>query len=115
MSQTVGRQISAANVYTAPVNSRDGGVTVHITGTFVATATLQMRAPANADGLPWVDDNAGWTDGPTWTAPIAWHTDSANNTARLSGHWQFRVGVKTGAYTSGTLNVWIGGADRYPV
>ena len=67
-----------------------GNITLSISGTFVATVTLQI---AFDGGTTWIDT------GETWTAPA-----TKIITCYESGV-AFRAGVKTGAFSSGTVNI----------
>lgn len=93
--QTVSRSVSAENVFTNPIRvigvGTDRTITTSTTGTFVATTTLQ-RSIGSSDG-PWSDVPTG-----SWSTPIAnTFTDGLDN----QEVW-YRVGIKTGDYTSGT-------------
>jgi hypothetical protein len=78
--------IIAQNTFTSPVLVQGGEIfDVTISGTFVATVTVQRSK-----------DSVAWVDVESFTAPV--------EKAGVSGSaWYFRVGVKTGAYTSGTV------------
>lgn len=87
---------SAANTFTSDEFNVDGtgtarAITIEISGTFVATITLQ-RSTSSASG-PWIDVSG------TWTAPV---TTSYNDGLDNQETW-YRIGVKTGDYTSGTV------------
>lgn len=90
--QTVTKSIAAADTYTDPIrvtgieNSRIFGVS--ISGTWSASITLQ-RSP----GAP-----GSWTDVNVWTGntSISWDDGFDNQII------YYRLGIKTGAYTSGT-------------
>lgn len=91
--QAVSEAISAANTFSDPIrvvgkeDARTFGIV--ISGTFVATVTLQF---AFKDDGPWTDQ------GTTWTAPISTnYTDGQDDQIIY-----YRIGVKTGEYTSGT-------------
>ena len=89
---SVFKSITASGVYTDKVLIKAHG-TVRISGTFVGTVELQRS-----------DDNGGsWVDtGDTWTAGGVFpFTDYTNK--------HYRIG--TSAYTSGTINLWLGSAD----
>lgn len=96
--QTVSQSISAADVFTGAIRviniSPNRTFTITITGTFVATVTLQ-RSLESEDG-PWVN-----VSGQSWTAPVATTFDDALDNQIA---W-YRIGVETGAYTSGTAVV----------
>jgi hypothetical protein len=80
---------------------------VVVQGTFSATVTLQIRGPSQAGtGALWASDADGAVDVKTWTAP------AAETGFQTGGTFQFRLGIKSGEYTSGTANVWLGGGDQ---
>lgn len=94
--QTVTKSIAAQNTFSDPI--RVTGIdnlrifSVIIAGTFVGTVTLQysIAEPGN-----WVDTSS------TWTAPVSTsHDDGLDNQIIF-----YRIGIKTGAYTSGTADV----------
>lgn len=93
--QTVSDSASAQDTFTNAIRviniSPNRTFSITITGTFVATINLQ-RSLESDDG-PWVD-----VSGQSWTAPVATTFDDAldNQVA-----W-YRIGVKSGNYTSGT-------------
>jgi hypothetical protein len=60
---------------------------VSVAGTFVATVTLQRSK-----------DNAAWVDVETFASPT-------EKTGEAGSAWYWRIGVKTGNYTSGTVTV----------
>lgn len=71
---------------------------VDITGTWVATVTLQRS----------IDDESSWTDVTTWTA----NTDTTHNDGLDNEIVYYRIGIDTGDYTSGTATAvleWGGG------
>lgn len=80
--------ISAQNTFT-PAILVDGSdeFDVSISGTFVATVTLQRSK-----------DGATWRDADTFAAPTEVSGKSGST-------WYYRAGVKTGDYTSGTATV----------
>jgi hypothetical protein len=73
---------------------------VDITGTWVATVTLQRS----------IDDEGSWVDVTTWTTnQNTTHNDGLDDTIAF-----YRIGVDTGDFTSGTANVtleWDGGGS----
>lgn len=92
----VTKEITAENTFTDGVrthNVSDGSpdAAVSISGTFVATVTVQRSLD---DGVTWVDL------APTYTAP------TEVNAIKINGI-VYRVGVKTGDFTSGTVSVGI--------
>ena len=91
------KAITAQNVWTDPVSvnapesARGNDFNVSIWGTFVATVTVQRS----------FDQGATWLDVASYTAPIediGFEPEAA----------MYRIGVKTGGFTSGTVNVRIG-------
>jgi hypothetical protein len=77
--------------YSDPVahSASEGVVAVSITGTFVATLTLQRSLDG---GVTWGDDEI------TYSAPREVSIPSTNGAL-------YRIGIKTGDYTSGTASV----------
>lgn len=69
-----------------------GPIALSISGTFVATVTVQRS-----------QDNAAWLDVDTYTAA----TEKVGNEAVL---YYYRVGIKSGEYTSGTATVALYGS-----
>lgn len=81
-------QITAANTFTTPVLIQPGNsFDISISGTFVATVVLQRSK-----------DQTNWLD-------VASFTAAAEQTGSAGSAWYFRLGVKTGGYTSGTVVV----------
>ncbi|RWO57053.1 hypothetical protein [Mesorhizobium sp.] len=80
--------ITAQNTFTPAVFVQAGDpFDVSVSGTFVATVTLQRSK-----------DGTNWRDADTITSPSEWTGESGSA-------WWFRIGVKTGNYTSGTVTV----------
>jgi hypothetical protein len=73
-----------------------GGFDISISGTFSATATAQRS-----------EDGTNWRDVKSWTLP-------AEETGYDPILTYYRVGVKTGGYTSGTVVASINGYDVWP-
>ncbi len=96
--QTVDASITAENTFTSAI--RVTGIdsarifSVNVNGTFVATATLQRSI--DSESGPWVD-----VSGETYTAPLAKSFDDGLDNQIV---W-YRIGVKTGDFTSGTVIV----------
>lgn len=95
--QSASATVTAQNQFTAPirVTGVDGArvFSVLIDGTFVATVTLQYSISAPGS---WVDAPSG-----SFTAPAAVsYDDTLDNQV-----YYYRIGVKTGGYTSGTANL----------
>ena len=82
--------IEAENVFSRNLGV-SGNFNLSIWGTFVATVTLQRS----------FDSGTTWLDIATYTAPI-------EDAGFGYGPAIYRVGVKTGDYTSGTINVRLG-------
>ena len=93
MTTIASANIAAQNTFTTPVRL-EGYLNVSISGTFSATVTVQRSI-----------DNATWVDVDTWTAP----TEDYGFEPELM--W-YRIGVKTGQYTSGTAVVRLGREDE---
>lgn len=97
--QTVSASITAENTFTNAIQVTGVGATrnfaIQITGTFVGTVHLQRSL--DSDAGPWADVSG---TGP-WTAPVSTSlTDGLDNQIA----W-YRIGIKTGNYTSGTAEV----------
>lgn len=95
VGQQASTSISAQNQFTSPirVTGVDDGraFSVSIAGTFVGTVTLQYSV-----GSP-----GSWVDAKTWTGPVSEsYNDGFNNQIIY-----YRLGIKTGGYTSGTAAV----------
>ncbi len=85
--------LGGANQFTSHIRvsglTADRGITIDISGTFVATVTLQRSL-----GAP-----GSWTDVVTYTAPTSVpYNDNLDNQIIY-----YRLGIKTGDYTSGSL------------
>lgn len=87
-----------ANNQTTWLSAKEG-ILATIYGTFVGTATLQRRD--SAGNISDVTDNAGTAI--TFTAPRTFSYDC------LGVHGDYRLNCKSGAYTSGTLNMQLEG------
>lgn len=95
VGQTVSDAFSSDNVFTDPI--RVSGIEearrfyIYVTGTFVATLTIQYS----------FDEGATWTDqATTISVPTSTNLqDGLDNQIVF-----FRIGIKTGDYTSGTAN-----------
>lgn len=92
--QTVTATITAQNSFTNEIRVSGVGAqrsfTVQISGTFVATVVLQYSLGVSGT---WVDDATSWT-----AAATVVHTDTFDNQVVY-----YRLGVKTGGFTSGTI------------
>jgi hypothetical protein len=93
--QIVDRDISAENTFTNSIRVTGVGATrafsVVRAGTWSATVTLQRS----------IDDGASWTDVTTYTGNgSVSYNDALDNSIAL-----YRIGIKTGDYTSGTAEL----------
>lgn len=97
--QSASANLTAENTFTDPIriNGVDGArvFAVIITGTFVATVTLQYSVGAVGS---WVDTATG-----SWTAPTSVSYDDTLDNQII----YYRLGIKTGGYTSGTAALTI--------
>ena len=66
---------------------------VSVSGTFVATVTLQRKRPGDAAGA---------------ARDIETYTSGTETLKEFAGHWDVRLHVKTGNYTSGTAVLELG-------
>jgi hypothetical protein len=96
IGQNIAQGVSAANTFTTGYIIVTGVgdaryFTVTITGTWVGTVTLQRS----------FDEGASWIDAVNYTTNQNYNYDDGltNSTVR------YRIGIKTGNYTSGTANV----------
>lgn len=93
IGQTVATNIVAENTFTSSIRVTGTGTsrsfTISLTGTWTATVTLQRS----------FDEGATWIDLDTYTANTATtYSDGLDNQIVL-----YRIGVKTGDFTSGTV------------
>lgn len=85
------RSITAADQFTDfEALSHTFDISISSSSSFVGTITLQRKHPGEADALA--------RDVKTWTGV-------AEETGEDGGAWLYRIGCKTGAYTSGTIVV----------
>lgn len=93
------KSVTAQNQWTDPVQVENAAAW-GATGTgWVSTVTLQYCIPGNscsASGTDWVDTGDVLTSAGVYVIPEG-------------AFLYYRVGVKTGGYTSGTVPVWIRG------
>ena len=90
MSQLQEVTITAQNTFTGPIQAPyDHDIAVSISGTFGATVTAQRSLD---NGITWADLDT------TYTAPAEFNIVSTAGCI-------YRVGVKTGDFTSGTVSV----------
>jgi hypothetical protein len=85
------KDITAENQFTDAIRIKKVGIVViEDTSSITATITLQVKP----------DGSSTWIDtGDTFTTEGAWSFDAADE--------QYRAGVKTGDFTSGTATVYI--------
>ena len=88
MSNVRTAAIEAQDTFTQPLDIGPGGFSLSISGTFAATVFIQRS----------FDGGANWHDVASYTTAIE---DAGNEPVGAL----YRVGVKTGGYTSGTVNV----------
>lgn len=88
-SEFVTAEITAQNTFSDSLRLT-GNFNVSVSNTFAATATLQRST-----------DNSTWRDVNTFTSPI----ETAGFEPEVM--W-YRIGVKTGDFTSGTVDVRLG-------
>jgi hypothetical protein len=87
----VEKAVTAENTFSDGLYT-EGAFNLSISGTFVATVTVQRS----------FDQGSTWRDVDTFTAPIeTYGTDPEPVVV-------YRAGVKTGDFTSGTVNIRIG-------
>jgi hypothetical protein len=84
--------ITAENSWTDAIGvSENNNFDISISGTFVATITLQRS----------YDKGLNWFDTDTFTSAGEWQAAGSETN-------DYRIGVKTGNFTSGTISVRIG-------
>jgi hypothetical protein len=93
MTTIASASIDAEDTFTDSVNL-EGYFNISISGTFVATVFVQRSI-----------DNSTWVDVNSFTAPF-------EGTGFDPEFMWYRIGVKTGGYTSGTAVVRIGREDK---
>lgn len=98
--KTATKSITAENVFSDPVEVSEN-FALTITGTWVATVHVQRSTDK---GGTWVDvtDNDGTPR--TWTKTSGSDPITAYGYEPKRGTW-YRAGVKTGNYTSGTIEI----------
>jgi hypothetical protein len=94
MSTLVSANIAAQNTFTDAVRL-EGYFNLSLSGTWAATVTVQRS----------IDGATNWVDVDTFTAP----TEDYGFEPEFM---YYRVGVKTGGYTSGTVVVRLGREDK---
>ena len=93
MATVATASITAENTFTTPV-TLEGYFNLSISGTFTATVTVQRSY-----------DGSTWHDVDSWTAP-------SEEVGFEPEYRAYRIGIKSGDYTSGTVEVRIGEEDR---
>jgi len=93
MTTIASASITAQNTFTDAARL-EGYFNISISGTFAATVTVQRSI-----------DNSTWVDVDSFTAPY-------EGTGFDPEFMWYRVGVKTGDYTSGTVVARIGREDK---
>lgn len=93
MATLATKSITAENSFTDPVQV-EGYFNLSISGTFSATVTVQRST-----------DKTNWRDVDSWTAPTEDYGFDPE-------YMWYRVGVKTGGFTSGTVDVRLGSEDK---
>ncbi len=95
----VSRDVSAENQFTDPVRIV-GEFNLSISGTFVATVTVQRS----------FDGGVNWLDIASWSEPFeGWDREPLSQVCPTNAHTvQYRAGVKTGEFTSGTVSIILG-------
>lgn len=87
----VEKAVTAENTFSDGLYT-EGAFNLSISGTFVATVTVQRS----------FDQGSTWRDVDTFTAPIETYGNDPEPVV------VYRAGVKTGDFTSGTVNIRIG-------
>jgi hypothetical protein len=93
MATLTTKTISAQNTFTDGVLT-EGYFNISISGTFSATVFVQRST-----------DNTNWFDVDSFTAPVEQYGFDPE-------YMYYRIGVKTGGYTSGSIVCRIGGEDK---
>jgi len=94
---TVFKAVTAANQFTDALTIREKGhIIIENTSSMSMTVVLQVRPNKSAD---WVDTGDEYTSEGLWVIPYG------------GGH-EYRGGVKTGGYTSGTCKVTLSGRNK---
>lgn len=90
--------ITAENMFTEPLELDSGNLaSLSLSGTYVATAVLQRQLPGQV----------GWNDVPNPDDSVGW-SDNTEKTYKADERCLLRLGVKTGDYTSGTVEARLG-------
>ncbi len=85
--------ITAENTWTDSLDIENSKYTISITGLTAGSGTVTVQRKRPLDST-WRDDSV--------------HTSDVEAVGEAIGKWQYRIGTKTGEYTSGTFNVEIG-------
>ena len=86
----VTKTISAENIFSDSLSVPANQFSISVSGTFVATVTLQKSY-----------DGTNWNDVEQFTYASEWIATEPEGAS-------YRIGVKTGDYTSGTITVRLG-------
>jgi hypothetical protein len=86
----IDESLSAENTFTTPILVVDNDYDLSIRGTFSAILHLQRKLPGEAD--------SEYRDVSSFTSPD-------EQLGRCVSSWYYRIGIKTGNYTSGTAKV----------
>ena len=90
MANGVTASLTAQNTFSDEIVVGENGLfDLSISGTFVATVTVQRRRVGDTSYL----DLPATYDAPT------------EQTGECGGIWEYRVGIKTGDFTSGTVGI----------
>lgn len=84
------KSVTAANQFTDAVRLQDQDFSISITGSFTATVTVQRKLPFESE----------------WADVESFQEVTAKN-GECVGNWDYRIGVKTGDFTSGPVDVKI--------
>lgn len=86
MTKRVQKTITGEDQWTDPLEVSKDSFDVSVSGTFVADVKVQRRRK----------DDTGWRDVRTYSDP------REDVSRRINSLWQFRIGVDTGDFTSGS-------------
>jgi len=95
LSRQVEATIASDNAFTDPIAFYGGPFNFSVSGSFTATVTIQRRFTNPATGLY----DGTWLDVSTYTS------EREDVGIVPDEEVQYRAGVKTGEYTSGTINL----------
>jgi hypothetical protein len=89
-ANTLQAQISAANTFSDSIRIADSSFGLSVYGTFSGTVSLQRKLN---------------TDPPSEWHTIKTYTTVAEDFISAIGSWDYRIGIETGNYTSGTAKI----------